>query len=135
MLKILSFTIFLLLSVAGSNAQTQFHESYVRLSQDDKKIVDTVLDNFLKNHIVFLGEISQVKELLGATAISDIEVATKEKLDESHYELDASIHEKEHLPVIILPAKKGADGIYHTPVKILGNKAYSYKVLTIMTAA
>jgi len=129
MYKIISFTVILFLSAAVSYAQPQFHESYERLSPDDRKIVDTVLDNFLKNHIVFLGEISQVNELIGADAISDIEVATGEKLDESHFELDVDIHRKEHLPVKIFPAEKGADGKYHTPTKILGNKVFSYKVL------
>jgi hypothetical protein len=132
MLKIISFTIMLFLFAAGSYAQPQFHESYERLSQHDKKIVNTVLDNFLQNHIVFLGEISQVNKLIGAKAISDIEVATGEKLAESHYELDAKSHEKEHLPVIILPAEKGPDGTYHTPVKLLADKPYSYKILHIV---
>jgi len=129
MLKIIPFTIVIFLFAGVSFAQPQFHESYVHLSQDDKKIVDTVLDNFLMNHIVFLGEISQVNELIGASAISDIEVATGEKLADSHFELDADSHRKEHLPVIMLPAEKGEDGTYHTPTKILGNKAFSYKVL------
>jgi len=129
MLKIIPLTIIIFLFAAGAYAQPQFSETYERLSQEDKKIVDTVLDSFLMNHIIFLGEISQVNELIGATAISDIEVATDEKLDDSHYELDVNVHKKEHLPVIVLPAEKGADGIYHTPIIILGNKAYSYKVL------
>jgi hypothetical protein len=72
---------------------------------------------------------SQVNELIGATAISDVEVATGEPLPDSHFELGVDAHKNEHLPVIILPAEKGADGEYHTPVKILGNNAYSYKVL------
>jgi archaellum component FlaG (FlaF/FlaG flagellin family) len=129
MLKIIPFTIILLLFAAGALAQPQFLESYLNLSQDEKKIVDTVLDNLVQNHIVFLGEISQVNELIGATAISDVEVATNEKLADSHYELAADVHQKEHLPVIILPAEKAADGTYHTPVKMLGDRAYSYKVL------
>jgi hypothetical protein len=129
MYKILSFTVILFLSAAVSYAQPQFSESYESLSSDDRKIVDTVLDNFLKNHIVFLGEISRVNKLIGADAISDIEVATGEKLDESHFELDADVHRKEHLPVKILPAEKSADGTYHTPIKILADRAFSYKVL------
>jgi hypothetical protein len=132
MFKIISFLIILFLFVlvaAGSYAQPQFREAYGRISQDDKKIVDTVLDSFIKNHIIFLGEISQVNKLIGAAAISDMEIATQGELDDSHYELDVSIHEKEHLAVMILPAEKGADGVYHTPVKLLGNKAYSYKIL------
>ena len=129
MLRIISFTIMLFLISAVSYAQPQFHESYESLSGEDKKIINTVLDNFLQNHIVFLGEISQINKLIGATAISDIEVATGEKLAESHYELDAKIHEKEHLPVIILPAQKGDDGTFHTPVKFLADKPYSYKFL------
>jgi hypothetical protein len=128
-LKIISFTIALILFAAGSYAQPQFIESYKRLSQEDKVVVDSVIDSFLKNHIIFLGEISQVTELIGAAAISDTEVVTEEKLPESHYELDVKIHEKEHLVVMIASAEKGADGFYHTPVKLLGNKAYSYKVL------
>ena len=129
MFKIISLTITLFLVAAVSFAQPQFHESYEGLSQDDKKIVDTVLDNFLQNHIVFLGEISQVDKLIGADAISDIEVATGEKLPDSHYELDADVHRKEHLPVKIYPAEKSADGTYHTPIKLLADRPYSYKVL------
>ncbi len=129
MFKIISFAVVLFLSAALSYAQPQFHESYESLSLHDRKIVDTVLDNFLKNHIVFLGELSQVNKLIGADAISDIEVATGEKLDESHFELDADIHRKEHLPVKIFPAEKGTDGTYHTPIKVLADRAFSYKVL------
>jgi hypothetical protein len=129
MLKIIPLTIILFLFAAGSYAQPQFIQSYERLSQDDKKIVDSVLDSFLKNHIIFLGEISQVNELIGATAISDTEVVTDEKIPDSHYELDVNIHQNEHLAVLILPAEKGADGTYHTPLKLLGDKTYSYKVL------
>jgi hypothetical protein len=127
--KIISFTVIIFLFASVSYAQPQFSESYQSLSQDDRKIVDTVLDNFLMNHIVFLGEISQVNKLIGADAISDIEVATGEKQADSHFELDADVHRKEHLPVKILPAEKSADGTYHTPIKILADRPFSYKVL------
>ena len=129
MLKIIPFTIILFLFAADSYAQPQFIESYERLSQDDKKIVDSVLDIFLMNHILFLGDISQVNELVGATAISDIEVVTDQKLADSHYELDINTHKKEHLALVVLPAEKDADGTYHTPVILRENKAYSYKIL------
>jgi hypothetical protein len=129
MLKIIPFTIILFFIATGSFAQPQFINSYEHLSQNEKKIVDAVLDSFLKNHIVFLGELSQVNELIGAKAISDTEAVTDEELDASHYELDVDIHRNEHLAVIILPAEKGTNGTYHTPVKLLGNKVYSYKVL------
>lgn len=129
MLRIIPFTIVLLLFAANSYTQPPFIESYERLPQDAKVVIDSVIDSFLKNHIIFLGEISNTNELIGASAMSDTEVVTGEKLPDSHYELDVAIHEKEHLVVIILPAEKGADDFYHTPVKLLGNKAYSYKVL------
>ena len=129
MSKIVTFFIVFLLFVTVSHGQSQFIESYQSLSQDERKVVDSVINSFLKNHIIFLGEISQTNKLIGASAISDTEVVTEEKLPDSHYELDVSIHEKEHLVVMISSAEKGADGFYHTPVKLLGGKAYSYKVL------
>ena len=85
MFKIVSSIIILFLFVlvaTESYAQPQFRESYERLSQGDKKIVDTVLDSFLKNHIIFLGEISQINKLIGAAAISDMEIATQGELDD-----------------------------------------------------
>ncbi len=129
MLKIISFTVILFLFAAGSYAQPQFDQSYENLSRDDKKIVDSVRDIFLKNHIIFLEELSQANKLIGATAKSDIEIITEENPPDSHYELGVDTHKKEHLAVVMLPAVKGADGTYHTPARVLGKKVYTFKVL------
>lgn len=129
MIKIIQFTIILLLFTAGSYAQTQFDQSYENLSKEDKKIVDSVRDNFLKNHIILLEELSQANKLIGATAKSDLEVVTEDNLADSHYELGVDAHKKEHLVIMILPAEKSPDGTYHTPTKVLRNKIYSYKIL------
>jgi hypothetical protein len=128
MLKLISFTIILFLFATGSYAQTQFNQHYESLSQDDKKIVDSVRDVFLKNHIIFLDEFSQANKFIGAAAKTELELIT-EDLPESHYELGVETHKKEHLVLVILPVEKGSDGTYHTPTAVLGGKVYTFKVL------
>jgi hypothetical protein len=129
MFRLKLFTVIILLFAAGSYAQTQFDQSYENLSNEDKKIVDSVRDNFLKNHIILLEELSQVNKLIGAAAKSDLEIAIEEKLPDSHYELGVDTHKKEHLLVLISKPEKGADGEYHTPTKVIRNKIYTYKIL------
>jgi len=129
MLKLIPFTIILVLFAAGSYAQTQFNQYYESLSQDDKKIVDSVRDNFLKNHIIFLDELSQANKFIGAEAKTDLELITQEDLPESHYNLGVETHKDEHLVLVILPVEKGSDGTYHSPTAVLGGKVFTFKVL------
>jgi hypothetical protein len=129
MFKIILFTVPLLLFAAGSYAQAQFDQSYENLSKEDKKIVDSVRDNFLKNHIILIKELSQANKLIGAAAKSDLEIVTDEKLSDSHYRLGVDTHKNEHLLALISKPEKGADGKYYTPTKVIRNKIYTYKIL------
>lgn len=111
---------------------------YEALSGPQKHTVDTVLDEFKKNRLLFLQELSDIQTLKACTAVVEgggaAEKPKAEAGHEAHPEAEEG-HDEEHLAARVISATPDEAGNFQTPTFKGPEKTYTYKELYAVAIA
>lgn len=111
------FVLLLLLTLvfSGLNQAQAETPAYEKLSDTEKKIVDTVLDQFKRHHMVFLQELSDNLLTLNAcTGITEGSTTHDGSDGQKAHDHDEN-HREEYLAVRVIKATPDASGKFHPP--------------------
>lgn len=111
---------------------------YEGLNEQQKHTVDTILDEFKKNRLLFLQELSDINSLQACTAVVEGGgSAAKKHADAPHegeHEAEEG-HEEEHLAARVISATPDEAGNYQPPIFKGPEKTYTYKELYTVAIA
>lgn len=116
--------------------------AYEALTDSQKKIVDIILDEFKRNHMIFLVELSDMRILKACSGIGEgaSHSHKHDGHDEGQKHSDGDDNKDEHLAVRAIMATPDANGNFLTPTFTGPNKSgslttYTYKELHVVSIA
>lgn len=117
-MKIISLFICVFLLLLGFSLLQAGDSAYEALGEQERKVVDTVLQEFKKHRLLFLPELGDIRTLRACAAVVEGAPAAGEEP-----------HEEEHLAARAITATPDESGNYQTPTFRGPEKIYTYKEL------